>query len=122
MRDPFQRKWSLHERSDGEPQQNQRIVVAGAAVQMENLAAGASVNENPLSVSTHRDGDRLHERAAIRRPVPGAVVVQMTAPQAVRTVVPMSGTEGVDRHIQPAVPASERIALATTPCAMALIA
>jgi len=79
------------------------------------------VNEHPLSVSANSDRDRLHERTAVCRTVPWGVCIEMTGPQAVGAVVAVSGPDGMDRHVQPAMAAAER-ARPMALVAMALVA
>jgi len=119
--DPFQWEGRLNEGLDRQPQQNQWVVVPGSAIQMESIATGAPMDEYPLPISAHGDGDRLHGRATVRVAIAGSIVIEVTAPQTVRTMVPVCGTEGMDRNIQPAVPASKRIG-ATAARAMTLVA
>jgi hypothetical protein len=121
LSDALDRERSLCQRLDREPQQHQRVVVAGRAIQAELLTPSASMDQHPLAVSSDADRDGLHERAAIGVSVAGAVVVEMSAPQTIGAVIPMRGAEGLDGDIQPAVAASERIR-ATAAGAMALVA
>ena len=79
-----------------------------AAVQRQRIAPGAAVDEDPLAVAADADGDRLHARAAVGRPIAGVVGVEVAAPQAVRAVVPMGRAGRGERHVQAAVAASER--------------
>jgi hypothetical protein len=58
---------------------------------------------------------------AISGPIARRVIIEVTAPQAIRTVVAVRGTDGLDRNVQAAAFASKRVG-ATTPGAMALIA
>jgi hypothetical protein len=118
--DQFDRKRRLGERPDSQPQQHQRVVVAGGAIQVELVTTGASMDEDPLSVSANRDRDRFHERAAMRGPIARTLIVQVAAPQAVRAMVAVSGSQGVIRDVQPAVAAPERT-LPFAPLTAALI-
>jgi hypothetical protein len=119
--DPFERKRRLRQWLDRQTQQEERVVVPGRAIQVEDVTSRAPVDEDPLPVSAHCDGDGLHERAAIGGSVARAVIVEMTAPETVRAVVPVGGAQGVDRDIQATVAASERV-WAMAPGAMALMA
>jgi hypothetical protein len=119
--DPFDRERSLCQRFDGKPQQQQRVVVAGRAIQAEFLTPPASMDQHPLAVPSDADRDGLHERAAIGVSVAGAVVVEMAAPETIGAVILVCRAQGLDGDIQPAVAASERIR-ATAACAMALVA
>jgi hypothetical protein len=58
------------------------------------------VHEDPLTVASDRDRDRFHGGATARVAVTGHVVVEVAAPQARRTVVPVSGTRRVEGHIE----------------------
>jgi len=82
--------------------------------------AAAPVDDDPLPVSSNGDGDRFHERAAVRGSIAGTVV-QVAAPQAVRAMVAVSGAKGVGRDVQPAVATAER-ASSLMPLTAALIA
>jgi len=121
LSDPFDWERSLCQRLDREPQQEQRVVVAGRAIQAELLAPSASMDQHPLAVTSDADRDGLHERTAIGVSVAGAVVVEMAAPQTIGAVIPVCRAEGLDGDIQPAVAASERIR-ATAARAIALVA
>jgi hypothetical protein len=107
----------LHQRLDRQPQKHERIVVPGGPIEVKLIATGAPVDQDPLPVPAHGDGDRLHRRTALGRPVSRAVVIEVPAPQAVRTVIAVRGAEGVCRDIQPTVPASERIGAAAVSAA-----
>src|SRR6266511_906773 len=109
LSDPFDWERSLCQRLDREPQQEQRVVVAGRAIQAELLAPSASMDQHPLAVTSDADRDGLHERTTIGVSVAGAAVVEMAAPQTTGAVIPVCLAEGLDGDIQPAVAASERI-------------
>jgi len=117
----LERERCLNEGLDGQPQKDQGVVVTGSTIQVEDITTGAPVDEHPLPLSSHGDGDRLHGRTAVRFAIARGVVVKVTAPQAIRTMVPVRGTGGMGRHIQPTVPASKRIG-ATAARAMTLVA
>jgi len=107
VRDPLERERWLRQRLDRDPEQDERVVIPGRAVQAKRVAARAPMHQDPFPAAPHADGDRLHERAAVGVSVPGGVIVEMTAPQAVRAVVAMSRAERVRRHVQPTVAAPE---------------
>jgi hypothetical protein len=88
---------------------------------MQFVAAPASMDEDPFAIAANGDRDRLHERAALRRPITRVVVVEVTAPQAARAVVPVRRSRRVCGDVQPATATSER-AGHTEPIAMALVA
>src|SRR6266542_1541593 len=117
----LEREGCLNEGLDSQPQQDQGAVVTGSTIQVEDITTGAPVDEHPLPVSSHGDRDRLHGRTAVRVAIARSVVVEVPAPQTVRTMVPVLGTGGMDRHIKPTVPASKRIG-ATAARAMTLVA
>ena len=76
---------------------------------MQDAASGATVDEDPLSLASDRDGDRLHTGATLVEH--GAVawpVVDVTRPEAGRAMIAVLGTRGVGRHVEPAVDAAER--------------
>jgi hypothetical protein len=65
------------------------------------------VDQQPLAVGADADGQRLHQGAAVGRPVAGEVV-DVTTPQAVRAVVAMRGADCLDRDVELAPAAPER--------------
>jgi hypothetical protein len=67
------------------------------------------VDEHPLAVAAHRHGDGLHGRAALGLPIARTIVVEVTAEQAVGTVVAVGRTGRIEPDIEAAVAASERI-------------
>jgi len=75
---------------------------------MDLVAGPATMHQHPLAVATDGDGDGFHERAAICVAVAGTVVIEVTAPQAVRTMVAVSRAHGVGRHVDAAMATSER--------------
>ena len=91
-----------------EPEQHQRIVVPGRAVQVQRVAPAASMHQDPFPCRANADRDRLHERAAFGRAIAGSVVVQVTAPQTVRAMVPVRSAERARGHVQPAMAAAKR--------------
>jgi hypothetical protein len=111
---PFHRERRLRQRQNGKSEEHQGVVVAGCPVQVNLVATGAPVHDDPLAAAAHGDADRLHERAAVGLPVAGSVVVEMTAPQTVRTVVPMGGAGRVEGHVEPAMAATERARLSSS--------
>ena len=76
---------------------------------LHGRAAAAAVDERPLAVLAHVDGDRLHGARARRGAVAGDDRVEVQAPQARRAVVSVVGARRVARDVEPAVPAAERI-------------
>jgi hypothetical protein len=92
---------------DGDPYEDERVVVAGDAVQVHLATAGAAVDERPLAVAPDVDGDRFHGRVAVGLPVTGHVVVDVAAPEAGRAVVAVGGAGRVQRDVEPAVHAPE---------------
>jgi len=120
LTDPFHGERRLGERPDRQSQQHEWVVVTGRPIEVELVTAAAPMDDDPLSVSTHGDGDRFHERAALRGSIAGTVI-QVAAPQAVRAVVAVSRAEGVGRDVQPAMATAER-APPVMPLTAALIA
>src|SRR6516164_6293023 len=92
--------------SSDQLQEHVDVVVAGAAVQVELVAAGTSVHDDPLAVTAHGNGERFHRRAALRGAIAG-LVVDVTAPQAAGTVVSVRRAHSVGRDIETAVTAAE---------------
>ena len=74
---------------------------------MQRIAAGAPVDEYPFTVATYGDRDRFHRRLAVLGTIAGPVV-DVTAPQAVRAMVSMSGAGRVVRNVEAAMAAAER--------------
>lgn len=99
-------RW-LGDRAYGEAEQHQRVVVPGRAVEPEDTAPGAAMDQDPFALATDGDRDRLHRRRAVRVPVTGDVVVEMARPQTGRTVIAVGRAGGVVRHVEPAVNAAE---------------
>jgi hypothetical protein len=108
LADALDREGRLGERPDRQLQQDERVVVARAAIQVELVTTATPMNEDPLSVPANGDGDRFHERAALRVAIARTVVVQVAAPQAVRAVIAVSGADGAGRNVQAAMAATER--------------
>ena len=69
QRKPVEGEGRQSQRPDRESQQEQRVVVGRAAIGVQHAATGAPVNEHPLPLAAHGDGNRFHGRAAIRGPV-----------------------------------------------------
>jgi hypothetical protein len=109
--DPLEWEGRLGERPDRQPQEHQRIVVTGDSVQVEPVASGATVDQDPFAVAANGDGDRFHECPAVSGPISQPDVVQVAAPEAVRAVVPVGCSRGDVGDVGPAVPASERAVL-----------
>ena len=76
---------------------------------MDLVTPDAAVDEHPFAVPADGHGDGLHRRTAIRVPIARVVVVEVTAPEAVGTVVAMRGAGRVEPDVEAAVAASERI-------------
>src|SRR6185503_4649458 len=74
--------------------QQQRVVVARGAVRDQRVAAATAVDEHPFAATAYRNGERFHPRAAVGGAVTGPLV-DVFAPQAVRTMVAMRGAGGV---------------------------
>jgi hypothetical protein len=72
------------------------------------VATDAAMDEHPLAALANGDPDRLHEGTAVGCAVTRGVV-DVTTPQAVRTVVPVRGAERVVGNVEPAVAAAERL-------------
>jgi hypothetical protein len=64
------------------------------------------MDQDPLAVLADGDRDRFHRGEAVGRPVT-RVVVDMTTPEAVRTVVAMGRAGSVGGDVQPAMVAAE---------------
>src|SRR5262249_34275903 len=96
-----------------EPDEQQGIVVAGCAVQIELATAAAAVDEQPFAVAADGDAQRLHQRPAFGRAVTRRVV-EVPAPQAQRAVVPMAGAGRAAGDVGAAVAAAERESFART--------
>jgi hypothetical protein len=105
--DPLEWERRLGKRPDRQPQEQQRIIVTRGPVQVELVASDAAVDQDPFAVSANGDGDRLHEGTAARGSIASHLVVQVPAPQAVRTVVPEGGPWGATGHLGLTVPTAE---------------
>ena len=97
----------LGDGADREADEQQRVVVARGAVEVELVAAGAPVDEQPFAVAPDRDAQRLHQGTAVGGAVAGRVV-DVTAPQAERAVVAMPGALGLEQDAGAAMAAGER--------------
>jgi hypothetical protein len=64
------------------------------------------MDQDPLAVLADGDRDRLHRGEAVGRAV-ARVDVEVARPEAVRTVVSMSGSGSVRRNVEPTVDAPE---------------
>jgi hypothetical protein len=100
----------MPERTDRELQEQQRAVVAGGAIQVENTTAAAAVHQEPFTVGAGGDRDRFHRGCTVSTSVSGHVVVEVTTPETERTVIAVGGARGIERHVEVAVPAAERSA------------
>src|SRR6187402_276126 len=85
-REPVERERWLGERLDRDPDEQQRVVVAGDPVARQRPAAVAAMDQDPLAVLADGDRDRFHRGEAVRGAV-ARVVVDVAGPEAVRTVV-----------------------------------
>ena len=102
-------RW-LGQRSDGDPHQQQRVVIAGCPVAVERSTSAATVDQHPLAVAANGDGDGFHGREAGRRAVT-RLDVDVAAPQAIRAVVTVGSPRCDDWDIDAAMTASERSGL-----------
>ncbi len=94
--DPLHREGRTRERQHREAEQDERVVVAGGAVEVNLVASRAPMDDDPLAVAAHGDADGLHQRAALSIAVTGGVVVEMAAPETGRAVVPVGGAGRVE--------------------------
>ena len=117
-RQPIQREGRQRQRLDGQPQQEQRRVVACRTVRVELAAAGAAMDDHPFAAAADADGDRLHagaalvEHGAVARPV-----VHVARPEAGGTVIAVLGAGRIGGNVEATVNAAERVLVATRPCA-----
>ena len=83
---------------------------------MQLAAACAAVDEDPLPLAAHRDGDRLHagaafvEHGAVTRPV-----VDVARPEAAGAVVAMLRAWRIGGHVEATVDAAEGARLTAGP-------
>lgn len=110
QRKAIQRERRLGERLHRDPHEQERVVVAGDPVARQRAAAVAAMNEHPLAVLPNGNGDRFHRGQAVGRAV-ARIVVEVTRPEAVRTVISVSGARCACRDVEPAVNAAERLSL-----------
>ena len=108
LRDQLDREGRLPERSDRQPQQEQRLVIGSRSIEVHLVAAEAPVDQHPLAVTANGDGDRLHRRPAVGVPISGGVVVEVLAPQAAGAVVSVRGPGCSEWDVETAVTAAER--------------
>lgn len=106
--DPVERKRRSCQWLHRELKEQQRRVVAGRSVQMDLVTCAAAMNEDPLTIASDGDGDRLHRRAAVCAAVARCVVIEVTAPEAAWTVVPVSCARRDERHVKAAASAAKR--------------
>ena len=97
----------MPEGADGDPEEEQRAVVASRAVETQFATPEATVNEDPLPVASDRHGDRFHRRATPGSAIPRGIV-EMPAPEAVGAMVPVRSSRRVEWDIEVAVAAAER--------------
>jgi hypothetical protein len=75
------------------------------------VARAAAVDERPLAVRAHPDGDRLHAAVAVCEPVPWTFV-DVSAPQAEGAVVSVGGAVRIARDLAPTTAAREVVSAA----------
>ena len=92
------------------------VVVPGDSIDPRDLAGSAAVDDGPLALRPDPDRDRLHAATTRRPPVPGSLV-DMSAPQTIRTMVAISGSgrSAVDRQSAPTTKEVVRGAIAAPP-------
>jgi hypothetical protein len=83
------------ERQGRQAHQQERVVVAGCAVEPEAPAAEAAVDQYPVALSAHRYRDRLHACRAVGLAITGSIAVEVPGPQAAGTVVAMGCSRSV---------------------------
>lgn len=87
---------------------------------MQLATARAAMDDDPFTVFAYADRDRLHRGAAFGGTV-ARRIVEVTAPQAIRTVVAVRGARRMQRDVEPAVATAEGVGTRRTR-AMTLIA
>lgn len=107
--DSLQGEWGLRQGQNGQPEEEQRAVIRGGAVEVDLVAAGAAVDEDPLAVAADRDGDGLHGGPALGLAVAWAIVIEVTAPEAVGAVVAVARPGGINRDVEAAMATAERV-------------
>jgi hypothetical protein len=85
----LQRKCRLGQGADGEGHEQGLVVVAGDAVGAERAAGATAVDNRPFAAAAHPDRHRFHRTAALGGAVAGGIV-EMPAPQTLRTMVAMA--------------------------------
>ena len=91
---------------DCQSHQQQRVVVARGAIGVKHVAAAATVDEHPFAIASDGDRDGFHGGAAVGGPVTRGVV-DVPAPQAGWTVVPMLRARRRRCDVQAAMRATE---------------
>ena len=98
--DAVERERRLAQRLHGNAHELHRVVVRRHAVGAERPAALAAVDDSPFAASAHPNSHRLHDAAAVGRPVAG-LDVDVQAGKAVWAVVAVVAA-GVLRRAEPA--------------------
>lgn len=104
----LQGKRQVCDRPQGEGEQGALVVVARHAVEVEDPAGAAAVDDVPLVAAIDEDRDRLHASAAER----GAVarrVVEVDAPEAVRAMIAVARAGGGEGKLRAAVAAAQPV-------------
>lgn len=83
---PVQREWRLCHRFHGDGHQFERIIICGNPIGRKLATLAAAVDDSPLAVFSHPDGNRLHDSAAAGCSVT-RLLVDVQAVQAVGTMV-----------------------------------
>ena len=82
------------------------VVIAGHAVGAQRTALSAAMDDGPLAVIAHPDGDGFHDAAAVRVAIAGNIIHVHTV-QAIRTMIPMVASRALRYHFFTAVSADE---------------
>ena len=107
--DAFQRERRLAQGLHGNAHQLHGVVIRRHPVRTEGAAALAAVDDGPFAAPADPDGHRLHNAAAVRRPVP-RLHVHVETGQAVGAVVAVIAA-GIFRQAKSSAdPAGKRIA------------
>lgn len=78
------------QRSHGQSDEGQFVIVAGDAVEADAAAGSAAMDERPFAVASGGHGDGFHLAAATGGAIAG-VTVQVYAPEAVGAMVAVPG-------------------------------
>ena len=84
----------MGDRSEGEAQEGECVVVAGDPVGPQHAAPYASVHDRPFAVAANLDGDGLHRLRARARAIAG-LFVEVARPQAEWAVIAVPGAPGM---------------------------